>query len=224
MRDVAGLMLLASGRDADVYAVNAKRVLRRYRQGGDVSHEASVMTHVAERGYPVPAVHEAYGTDLVMERLEGLTMLQALVAGDVGIEDAGVLLADLHDRLHALPARLSQDPEVRILHLDLHPDNVMLSQRGLVVIDWRNTAEGPPDLDVALSAVILAQVAVDTGHEMAAAAHGLLSAFLRTGRGHPLRQLDQAVAIRRGDPGLTGDEVGRLTSAAELVRRVRTRG
>lgn len=220
----AGAPLLASGRDADVFAVDAQRVLRRYRQDGDVSHEAKVMAHVAERGYPVPAVYEANGADLVMERLDGPTMLQALVSGDVGVGDAGILLADLHGRLHALPARLSQDPGVRILHVDLHPGNVMLSPRGPMVIDWRNTAEGSPDLDVALSALILAQVGVAAGHEMATGAQSLLTAFLHHAGGQPLRQLDQAVAIRHRDPALTGEEVGRLTSAAELVRRARTRG
>lgn len=219
-----GAPLLASGRDADVFAIDDQRVMRRYRQGGDASHEASVMAYVAERGYPVPVVYEANGADLVMERLEGPTMLQALVSGDVGIEAAGVLLADLHAQLHALPARLSRDPDVRILHLDLHPGNVMLPRRRPVVIDWRNTAEGSPDLDVALSAVILAQVGVAAGHEMATAAQTLLTAFLRHADGRPLQQLDQAVAIRRSDPALTENEVGLLASAADLVRRVGTRG
>ena len=35
----------------------------------------------------------------------------------------------------------------------------MMVSRGPVVIDWRNATDGAPDLDVALSAVILAQVA-----------------------------------------------------------------
>jgi hypothetical protein len=48
----------------------------------------------------VPAVYEAHGTDLVMERLEGPTMLSALVAGDLGLIEAAALLADLHGRLH----------------------------------------------------------------------------------------------------------------------------
>ena len=34
-----------------------------------------------------------------------------------------------------------------------------------MVIDWRNSAEGPPDLDLAVSALILAQVAADEAHE-----------------------------------------------------------
>lgn len=132
--------------------------MRRYRHGGDVVAEAAIMAYLSERGFPVPTVFEAQHAGLVMERLDGPTMLQALVAGDLDVEEGGVVLADLHRRLHQLPARLSTDPAVRIVHLDLHPDNVMLTSRGPVVIDWHNAAEGSPDLDVALSAVILAEV------------------------------------------------------------------
>jgi tRNA A-37 threonylcarbamoyl transferase component Bud32 len=54
---------LASGRDADVVAVDAQRVLRRYRHGGD----AAVMAYLAEAGFPVPTVYHVEGADLVME-------------------------------------------------------------------------------------------------------------------------------------------------------------
>lgn len=153
---------LASGRDADIFALGAHRVLRRYRDGGDVAAEAAVMRYVGEQGFPVPVVHAAERADLVMERLDGPSLLVALRSGDMAVEPAARILADLHRQLHALPPRLSSNPAIRILHLDLHPDNVMLSSRGPVLIDWRNATEGPPDLDVALSALILAQVAADT--------------------------------------------------------------
>jgi aminoglycoside phosphotransferase (APT) family kinase protein len=208
---------LASGRDADVFAIDARRVLRRYRAGGNVAVEAAVMVYVAGFGYPVPVVYEAHGADLVMERLDGRTMLHALMAGDLGIADAATLLADLHRRLHALPPQVSTDLGVRVLHLDLHPDNVVLSSRGPVVIDWRNAAEGPPDLDLALSAVILAQVAVDETSAMAAPASVLLTAFLRCAGGKPLSMLDTALAMRRSDPALTAHEVDRLAAAANLL-------
>jgi aminoglycoside phosphotransferase (APT) family kinase protein len=41
-----------------------------------------------------------------------------------------------------------------LLHLDLHSDNVLLSRRGPVVIDWTNARAGDPALDVALTWVI----------------------------------------------------------------------
>jgi len=209
--------LLASGRDADVFAIDAGRVLRRYRTGGDVAAEARVMTYVAGFGFPVPAVYEAHGTDLVMERLDGPTMLSALVAGDLALTEAAALLADLHGWLHQLPPRMGADPTARVLHLDLHPDNVVLSPRGPVVIDWRNATEGPADLDIALSAVIFAEVAVDDTHDMAGPAVTLLTEFLRRAGREPLSALDRAVAIRRANPTLTPAEVDRLAAAAALV-------
>ena len=90
---------LASGREADVFAVDAHRVLRRYRHGGDVTAEAAVMTYLGEHGFPVPRVYAAEDADLVLERLDGPTMVEALRAGDLGPEAAAELLADLHTRL-----------------------------------------------------------------------------------------------------------------------------
>jgi aminoglycoside phosphotransferase (APT) family kinase protein len=214
---MVGAAPLASGRDADVFAIDARRVLRRYRMDGDVAAEAAVMRYVAGLGFPVPRVYRAHGADLVLDRVDGPTMASALIAGTLRIPDAATQLADLHHRLHELPPRLSTDPAARVLHMDLHPQNVLLGPRGPVLIDWRNTREGPPDLDVALSAVILAQVAVDPTHAWAVPARALLAAFLRQVGGSPLRVLDQAVAIRKADPGLTPDEVDRLDEAATLV-------
>ncbi|MEH1095264.1 phosphotransferase [Micromonospora sp. CPCC 205739] len=208
---------LASGRDADVFALDDRRVLRRYREGGDVTAEAAVMAYVASHGFPVPRVYQARGADLVMERLDGPTMLSALLAGELHARQAASCLADLHHRLHALPPRLSECEDVRILHLDLHPENVMLTSRGPVVIDWRNATEGPADLDVALSAVILAQVAVEQAHPLASPAAMLLDAFIDCVGGNLLTVLDQAVAMRRNDPALTPNERERLDAAAVLI-------
>jgi hypothetical protein len=63
---------LASGRTADVFAVDERRVLRRYRGERDVAGEAAVMTHVEAHGFPVPKVYRASGRDMVLERLPGL--------------------------------------------------------------------------------------------------------------------------------------------------------
>lgn len=38
--------LLGSGRDADVFAIDEARVLRRYRKGGDVAAEALSLIHI----------------------------------------------------------------------------------------------------------------------------------------------------------------------------------
>jgi aminoglycoside phosphotransferase (APT) family kinase protein len=211
--------LLASGRDADVYAIDDDRVLRRYRDGGDVAEEAAVMAYAGQRGVPVPAVYEADGADLVMQRLAGPTLREALLAGETAPIAGAEVLADLHTRLHALPARRSRDPAARILHLDLHPANVILSPRGPMLIDWRNATEGPPDVDVALTALIIAEVAVGSHvPEFAPAARELLAAFLARAGGDPLSQLDRALARRSADSNLTPPEKDRLTQAVAQVR------
>jgi aminoglycoside phosphotransferase (APT) family kinase protein len=212
------LTLLASGRDADVFAIDGERVLRRRRSGGDVSAEAEVMTYLAGLGFPVPMVYEAHGADLVMERLTGPTMLAALIAGDLAIVEAAAILADLHRRLHELPPRHSADPAVRVLHLDLHPGNIVLAPKRPVLIDWSNSAEGLPDLDVALSAVILAQVAVDETLGIGEPAMELLHAFLRRAGGSPVSMLDDAAAMRRADSALTPYELGLLAAAVGRCR------
>ena len=201
-----------------MFALDEQRVLRRYRDGSEVSAEAPVMTYVASCGFPVPRIYEAGGTDLVMERFAAPTMLQALLSRSTRPEIAAALLLSLHRQLHGLPPRLSSDPDARILHLDLHPGNVILSHGGPVVIDWRHSAEGPPDLDLAVSALTLAQAAAGEADEMAALAGVVLTAFLRFAGGGPLRMLDRAMAMRRSDPALTAEEAGRLPSAGDLIR------
>ena len=210
--------LLASGRDADVYALDGQRVLRRYRGGGDATAEAAVMEHVAALGFPVPAVYRADGPDLVLERVHGPTLVAAFGAGTVGVADGAAILVDLHRRLHDLPPP-SRTPDLCVLHLDLHPDNVMLGPAGPVLIDWRNAAEGPADLDLAMTAVILAQVAVDDRLPISGPAGALLAEFLHRAGGDPLSQLDAALARRRRDPALAPDEVALLTAARDLITR-----
>ncbi|GIJ20941.1 phosphotransferase [Micromonospora lutea] len=207
----------AAGRDADVYALDAGLVLRRYRDGTDVTVEARFMSHLHTAGFPVPRVHRAEGADLVMQRVAGPTMLQALVAGTIEAVAAADLLAGLHRRLHAVtPLPGAADGE-RILHLDLHPDNVLLGPSGAVLVDWRNVQHGRPGLDVAMTALILAQVAVDPDQPMAAAADEMQRAYRYALRDHAVPLVVEAVALRRANPTQTPTELALLDSAAALL-------
>jgi aminoglycoside phosphotransferase (APT) family kinase protein len=210
---------IASGQEADVFALDERRVLRRYRRAADVTDEAAVMAYVKGLGYPVPEVFEAHGADLIMERLDGPTLAQAMADGGIGIEDGAAMLADLHRRLHDLPPWPGARPGTSVLHLDLHPENIMLTGRGPVVIDWCNATDGAPDLDTALSALILAQVSVDPAQfRWSAMAGEYLDAFLRLAPGDPLRLLDRAVELRAGQLTRTPDQIGLLGIAAGRVR------
>ncbi|MGW4649351.1 phosphotransferase [Kitasatospora sp. NPDC004289] len=206
--------LIGSGRTADVFALDEGRVLRRYRDGADAGGGAALMTYLAGHGYPVPRVWPGPdATELVLQRLDGPTMLQALGAGTVGPEEAGTLLADLLRRLHAVPSRTGAG---RVLHLDLHPDNVFLTPDGPVVIDWDTADEGPPGLDTAMSALILAQAAL-TMPAVAQVARAVLTALVRGLGGTDGMLLDAAKAHRAANPTLSADEIAALDEAVALI-------
>jgi aminoglycoside phosphotransferase (APT) family kinase protein len=216
---LASVQPIASGRDADVFAVDAATVLRRYRDGGRrCEPEAAIMEWVRSHGYPVPRVHSIDGPDMVLDWVRGPTMLSSISAGTTTPDDAGGVLADLHSRLHALPPPPRPGVGGVIRHLDLHPDNVIESSTGPVVIDWRNSDIGPASVDVAVSAVIIAQVAVST-REDASKAHHLLDAYLAHVGSLEPSSLDQAIAYRSADSNMSCAEVALLRSVAELLQR-----
>jgi aminoglycoside phosphotransferase (APT) family kinase protein len=211
--------LLASGRDADVVALGQNRVVRRYRRGGDVGREARFMRQLAALGYPVPAVHRAEGPELEMERLTGATMLAALEAGDLDFAEGASLLVELHDRLHALPAPKGE----AVLHMDLHPGNVMLTDRGPVVIDWRDVRIGPAELDLAMTCLVFGSVAVGGDGPLAGpgrAAWRFTRAFVPLAGDRVLLVLDRAVELRCSNGNVGASEREDVREAAELVRRL----
>ncbi|MBD8057861.1 phosphotransferase [Cellulomonas sp. JH27-2] len=214
--------LLAAGTFADVFAVDEARVLRRYRDDVDATREADLVRHVVSHGFPAPAVLAAAASDIVMERLHGPTLLQSLAADETSIHDAAELLADLHVRLHAVPAPAGSDAGDAVLHLELHPGNIILTeQRGPVLAGWSSALVGPAALDVATTALMIAEVAVDAGGVYSQAARALLAAFLGGTDVDPLPALDDAAERRAQDPALVAGERALVPSAAELVRELR---
>jgi aminoglycoside phosphotransferase (APT) family kinase protein len=157
--------LIGSGRSADVYAIDAGRVLRRYRAPHDVQAEATIMRYLDHAGFPVPKVYDADGSDLVMERLDGRDMLIDLARRPWLARHHARLLAEMHNRLHEIPAPRGfpqpLGPGDTVMHLDLHPGNIMLTSRGPVVIDWSNRSAGPAGADVAIAYLIMACSEVD---------------------------------------------------------------
>jgi aminoglycoside phosphotransferase (APT) family kinase protein len=207
----------ASGRDADIYAIDDQWVLRRYRNGHPVRDEADYMRHVAKHGYPVPAVREIDGPDMVLERLTGPTLADSAIAGNLTGTELGVIHAELHRRLHAIPAP-SGTPGRVVVHGDLHPLNVIATADGPVVIDWCNAHEGTAAFDVAMTAIICAQVALDPSFEA-------LTPLLRETLGSylansidPTPGLDDALAVRGRNITLSAEELALLPAQEDLIR------
>lgn len=214
------LPLLAVGATADIFIVDDDRVLRRYRDLHDASAEAMLLQHVVDHGFPAPAVYSCEGSDLVIERLHGPTLLQALAAGEFSLQDSVEIMADLHRRLHAIPPPAGTTRDDVVVHLDLHPGNIVLTEtHGAALVDWGNATVGSLNLDIAMSAIILAEVAADSGGEYSRAARAMLAAFLAVAGGNPIAQLDAAVQFRLEDPSLLTGELLLVAPAAALVRR-----
>ena len=216
--------LIASGRDADIFEFGQGRVLRRSRNGRSLVAEARTMEFVRSHGYPAPEVFQVSdnGCDLVMERIEGPTMVDIGAARPWRIRSMGRDLARLHESLHTLPAP-SWLPKApfgdgdRLLHMDLHPLNVLMGAEGPMVIDWTNAASGDPLADVALTWALIASGEVPTGRLqstiLGVGRNLLLQAFLKSFQGDALRStLIEGVEWKCTDPNMSSIEISRMRS------------
>ncbi|MEK6226422.1 MAG: hypothetical protein AABM40_09035 [Chloroflexota bacterium] len=95
--------LLARGEDADVFAIDETRVLRRYRLRAVLEREVAIMRYVRDRGYPAPRVIDVSGLDLTLERIGGPTMLADLWRRPWRFRTHALTLARLHRELHTVP-------------------------------------------------------------------------------------------------------------------------
>jgi aminoglycoside phosphotransferase (APT) family kinase protein len=152
---------LAAGRSADVYDLGGGRILRRYHnRARSADPEAEVISWAGAHGVPVPEVFEVAGPDIVMEKVDGPTMLADLARRPWRLLRHASLLARLHQQVHAVPGldrlRAPFGDGPALLHLDLHPANVLLSPRGPVVIDWEGAGRGAAEADLAYCWVVVA--------------------------------------------------------------------
>jgi aminoglycoside phosphotransferase (APT) family kinase protein len=223
--------MLASGRDADIFEYGPKSVLRRSRNGRSMVSEARIMEYARAKGYPVPAVEEVSddGSDMVMERIDGADMLGSLSRRPWTIGRQGKVLADLHLRLHEIPApdwlpAAAAGAGDRLLHLDLHPLNVILSPKGPVVIDWTNARRGDPSSDVALTWVLIAAgeapsnwiVNAVSGHARSILIANFLAGFDRE---EVTRHLSDVVKWKVLDPHMSDKEQAGMWKVVDSAKR-----
>ena len=211
---------LAAGRSADVYDLGGGRILRRYHDPArSAEYEAEVIRWAGAHGVPVPEVFDVAGPDIVMEKVDGPTMLADLARRPWRLLRHAARLARLHEQVHAVPGpdglRAPFGDGAALLHLDLHPDNVLLSPRGPVLIDWEGACRGPAQADLALCWVV---VAMSTVHGSAwqqlvgrSGQRLFADAVLRhSGLTVDAAWLARAARFRLHDPNLQPEEADRI--------------
>ncbi len=187
------------------------------------------MEYARAQGFPVPAIEELSddGTSLVMERIEGPLMIKVLGRRPWTLRRQAAVLAELHRGLHQIPAPewvapAPGSPGGWLLHLDLHPLNVILGPGGPVVIDWSNAASGVGDVDVALTWVLMASGGIPFGavkRAVLARARALLvNGFLRHFDLDSVRaELPAVVDWKVHDPNMTPAECEAMRQLAALA-------
>ena len=216
--------LIARGRHADVYLMNDTQVLRRLRTGAATYPNVDLVRHLNDHGYPTARIIDVDGTDLIMERLHGPTLLQALYAAEVTMAEGVRILLDLHAALHALPIPTARSDapvppgRTSVLHLDLHPGNIMLTATGPQVVDWESARLGSPELDLATTALVFAEVVVD-GNEFARAAHRMLRRYTEQAGPRFGDALLEATAVRSSHETLDPVERELLPQARVVVEQ-----
>ena len=198
--------------------------------------EARTMEYLRSHDYPVPAVDEVSddGTDLVMERIDGPSMVDFMSRRPWSIRRQGAVLASLHRRLHAIPPPDDLPPAPvgsgeSFLHMDLHPLNVMISARGPVVIDWPNAPRGDPVVDVGLAWVLMEAGEIQA-NRMISAVLGWGRAVLINGFLHNVgpdvelvkHTLRDVVAFKVKDPNMSPAEQLAMWRVVERVEKAET--
>ena len=187
-----GAALIGVGRTAEVFAGGEGRALKLFRawhSETSAEEEHRNAAAAAEAGLPAPRVYGLERVDgrlgLVLERIEGPSLLQLLTARPWRALAVARQLAEVQGSLHArrlpglrplreslrwgiagakLPDPLRAQAEAAlarmpdgdaVCHGDFHPDNVVLTARGPVVLDWAQLSAGHPLADVVHTSLML---------------------------------------------------------------------
>ena len=184
---------IGRGYIAEVFGYGEGRVLKLLfdEDGAEAAErEAHITAAAVEAGLPAPRIWGIETVNgrpgIVMERVEGVTMMRwgttfpwriytgakmmarlhakvhSKSGGDIlnlrdrlrrGIEESEVVGEDLKslalERLDSLPDGDS------MCHGDFHPDNLIMTKRGPVIIDWEFGAKGVLEADIARTVVLV---------------------------------------------------------------------
>jgi aminoglycoside phosphotransferase (APT) family kinase protein len=212
--------LVGSGRAAEVFRHGPATVVRRYRDHRDCTHEIRAMEWLRTQGLPVPRVDVASDQgSIIMEYISGQSMFEQLSGAPQGFVSHARTLAKLQRQINAVAAP-SWFPQRGgggvVVHMDLHPMNVIYGPNGPVVIDWTNFGRGLASIDAATTAVLVGSFEVKQLHERVG--RGLFSSAFSLFRGRSIVRagLAEAAELRLKDPNVT---VGERRVVAEMARK-----
>ncbi|HEU5318698.1 MAG TPA: aminoglycoside phosphotransferase family protein [Chloroflexota bacterium] len=156
--------LLARGATAEVFSTGGDRVIKLLLPGrprAAAAREAALGQLVNRLGIPAPQVHDLVEIDgrhgVIFERIDGPSMLDAIVAQPWRVLRLAPLLGTLHARIHRapLPADAADGPELRRLTNELDrkigqfthtpPDERAAALEQLMALKERGAAS-PPSL------------------------------------------------------------------------------
>lgn len=186
--------LIAKGFCGELRALEDGRALKLlfdWAKPGKAQMEFEATRAVNESGYPSPRAFEVVTVEgrqgIVMERIDGVSMVDVVRRRPWKLFWGARLLGELHAELHGrtAPAGLrSQREQVEdwisrakdlsagdraaaveavgklpvgdsLCHADFHPDNILITAKGPVVIDWSGATRGHPLGDVARTAHLI---------------------------------------------------------------------
>jgi Ser/Thr protein kinase RdoA (MazF antagonist) len=196
---------IGEGAHAEIHAWAPGQVLKLFKPGFPRRHswwEARMTRAVFAAGAPAPEVFDEVTLEgrfgVVLQRLDGPTLLQISRTGAMTREQTGAILATLAISVHKIApppdvlslrdtmagsSRLSGGmlPEHiatgilslierlalgdELCHGDLHPDNVIMTADGPRLIDWIGAVRAPAAFDLAISHILLTELAPEVAHD-----------------------------------------------------------
>lgn len=183
---------IGQGRTAEIFEWGGGKALKLYFDWVPeawVNLEARVTKTVFDAGIPAPQMYDIVEFEgrlgIVLERVEGPSMLDCFIGQPWKLWIFANLFAELHAKIHSCKVEglssqherlaktiregeLSDDTKEAALkvlaelpqgqslcHFDFHPGNVIMTRRGPVIIDWMAATQGNPLSDVARTLLLL---------------------------------------------------------------------
>lgn len=101
--------LIGEGRQAEVYNYNKTEVVKLFKSHVTrdmANYEWQISSNLFASGMPMPRVGEiieiAGRLGIVFAKIEGPSLLQLILSGELPVEEAGKLLAELHQKMHQI--------------------------------------------------------------------------------------------------------------------------